>query len=952
MQSEACNILSRLNYSFLIVVTQSIYRAVSVSITTDRTGVGGVTIVHTVGLGYNCIVLVTQSVNSDSLAADLSVTNRTVNDIVVRTSVLAISSNGVLNDGLTSGVTQCIHRSGYTADLSGTNSTVNNCVVGTSVDAICGNFILDNRITVSVTQSVNSDGLTAQLFLTNSTVNDIVVRTIVDAVSGNFILDNDLTCGVTGCVHSSGGTAQFDLTNGTIGNCIVGAFGLTTSSGVVLNNRLALSVTQSLNCNSIAAQFSLTYSTVNNIVIRTVVDAISGYFVLNNSVACSMTGCTQLHISGVATIVTVLILSPTDAGAAGSLCGLVNQVGVVVQNLITSAGNRALDCVTVDAANHSVVGAFCCTSTRHYILSLCITIFVRNHQLAVSILNQHIVRLLARRVNSQCTSERTVTSCIVQFILTYIRIASLVEVNFTVKSGIYNQLRIGRRISGLAISHQNTAIVAVLDRRIHHCLILQGHCSIVNSDITTQNTGTGDIAAVNFCTIQNQVGFACSINVTSAITIAIVHLTGYSHFCISTGNIDITAATIGLAIINVARNGSFTGNANVTASGLSKSAIDVASNFNTTTSIDIDITAGSGSIAIINRTICIHRTTVIYKQVRTASLRNTIVDLNSAVYGQGRAGVGINVTAIRINGLTAVNICGALEVCSRVRTSSTVQEHICAHIGCFAVANNGICQCQFTVATQENITTAVSLTAHHSTSVQGCFLDNDQVAAIFVGIAILNQLATREIAIIQMQVGNIGVNATAQRYLGVLFVVDCSTANEGTIFNRRVTGTYDVGITTHRIIGCSAVSTAGCSTILNLTAGNRNGATRSTQIHITTDTCSTALDQATIHIEGALVLNIEVTSVGASTILNSTTIQVEGTVCSNCNVTATVTECGITVFHSTIIHIQCTGRNHNGSTVLAGSYRLGESDHHIFAPDVNRGVTTCARNSCHILVTS
>ena len=48
----------------------------------------------------------TQSVNSDSITADLCITYSTVDYLVVATGVLTIGSHVVLNDGLACGVTQ------------------------------------------------------------------------------------------------------------------------------------------------------------------------------------------------------------------------------------------------------------------------------------------------------------------------------------------------------------------------------------------------------------------------------------------------------------------------------------------------------------------------------------------------------------------------------------------------------------------------------------------------------------------------------------------------------------------------------------------------------------------------------------------------------------------------------------------------------------------------------
>ena len=75
------------------------------------TGISGITLGGTSGSSYFSAVAVTLSVNHDSLAAELCITNGTVNCVVVGSFVYTIGINVVFNDNRAFGVAN--HRDLY-----------------------------------------------------------------------------------------------------------------------------------------------------------------------------------------------------------------------------------------------------------------------------------------------------------------------------------------------------------------------------------------------------------------------------------------------------------------------------------------------------------------------------------------------------------------------------------------------------------------------------------------------------------------------------------------------------------------------------------------------------------------------------------------------------------------------------------------------------------------------
>ena len=136
------------------------------------------------GGSFVCIdyLFMTASGNDNVHAAYLSVTNGTVNYVVVRTCALTIGSNFVFYLGLACGVTESGKDNVHAAYLSITNGTVNYVVVRTVVHTVGKDLVFYLSLACGVTESGNDNVHAAERYVTYVTVNNDVVRTVVYAI--------------------------------------------------------------------------------------------------------------------------------------------------------------------------------------------------------------------------------------------------------------------------------------------------------------------------------------------------------------------------------------------------------------------------------------------------------------------------------------------------------------------------------------------------------------------------------------------------------------------------------------------------------------------------------------------------------------------------------------------------------------------------------------------------
>ena len=235
------------------------------------------------------LILVTESVNCDSLAAKLCVTNGTVNYVIVGTGVGAVGLNVVLNNGLACGVTESVNCDSLAVKLCVTNGTVNYVIVGTGVGAIGLNVVLNNNVACVVTESVNYDGLTAKLCLTDLTVNCVIVGAVLLTVCVNNVLNYCVALLVADSGNRDGLSAKLLATDGTENYVVIGAVVYTVSGNDILLNGLAFFVTESVNRYGLAVKLCVTNGTVNYALVGASVHTVGSNCVLLNCRACVMT---------------------------------------------------------------------------------------------------------------------------------------------------------------------------------------------------------------------------------------------------------------------------------------------------------------------------------------------------------------------------------------------------------------------------------------------------------------------------------------------------------------------------------------------------------------------------------------------------------------------------------------------------------------------------------------
>ena len=281
----------------------------------------------------------TESVNGNVLAGNLSVTNGTVNYVVVATYVGTVGKAVVLNNNVAIGMTESVNGNVLTGNLGVTNGTVNYVVVATCIGTVGKNVVFNNNVAIGMTESVNSNVLAGNLGVTNGTVNYVVVATCVGTVGKNVVFNNNVTVGVSKrgnyeIIDNLALSVEVERTSGTgvvAYNTGVKTVGLNTLVPV-----LAKELVTEFSVNHVlAAKLSVASATVNNIVVVTVENTSRIYGVFNHSLVRCVTELLNYVILIGLTVITgvngVAVLgtggSHGSAGEVNVLCGSGNGRG-------------------------------------------------------------------------------------------------------------------------------------------------------------------------------------------------------------------------------------------------------------------------------------------------------------------------------------------------------------------------------------------------------------------------------------------------------------------------------------------------------------------------------------------------------------------------------------------------------------------------------------------------
>ena len=218
---------------------------------TYRTGVSGIAAVYTVGIGYFCLVVVTECINGYSLSRDLRAAYCTVNYAIVRALVLTIGSLFVLYGRSTCGVTECI---GLVCNVAMITYRTGVSGIAAVYTVGCSYYCI-----VLVTKCIYGCGYSGNFRIAYGTVNYSIVRACVYTIGCNVILDYSLACGVTKCIYGYGLSRDLRIAYGTVNYCLVRALVYAIGCNIILDYCLACGVTKC--CSLVSNVLVATYGT-------------------------------------------------------------------------------------------------------------------------------------------------------------------------------------------------------------------------------------------------------------------------------------------------------------------------------------------------------------------------------------------------------------------------------------------------------------------------------------------------------------------------------------------------------------------------------------------------------------------------------------------------------------------------------------------------------------------
>ena len=220
-------------FAFVPNVIKSVNFVICVCVVTNRTSMSCITLCCTSRIGYNLVIVVTESVHGNCCSGNLNFTNCTINCTLIRACYCTSRINIVFNYSLTVGVTEsvnvcinigvaastsvsgvtllCTSRIGYGRCvamnvLDRRNNSFLNLAASTTNAVLCticlfGSGSVFNPFAPCVTESINCCCLSGKFLFANCTVNYCIVRACSCAVRLNVFFNYSLTIGVAESVN-------------------------------------------------------------------------------------------------------------------------------------------------------------------------------------------------------------------------------------------------------------------------------------------------------------------------------------------------------------------------------------------------------------------------------------------------------------------------------------------------------------------------------------------------------------------------------------------------------------------------------------------------------------------------------------------------------------------------------------------------------------------------------
>ena len=175
------------------------------------------------------------------LAGELSITDGTIDNLIIAAGLRAGGGNFVLHDRFTLGVRQFVYRNSIAGELSIADSAVNNIVIAAGLRAGGIHLVLHDHFTLGVGQFIYRNSIAGELGITDSAVNNIVIAAGLRAGGIHLVLYDYFALGVRQFVYGNGIAGELNIADGAVDDLIVAA-GLRAGGGnfIFLHSRCCL----------------------------------------------------------------------------------------------------------------------------------------------------------------------------------------------------------------------------------------------------------------------------------------------------------------------------------------------------------------------------------------------------------------------------------------------------------------------------------------------------------------------------------------------------------------------------------------------------------------------------------------------------------------------------------------------------------------------------------------